>query len=386
MNLDTLNTIIAIVIILLVLSLIVQAIQTAIKKLFKVKSGTILNSLEDLFSYITLPGDKTPKGLVEEVKEELKKLGRVSVGGKLMIDSIARDDLKKILEKIGQQDLQAQVETWFDPVMQSFDERYTRHMKTISLCISIVVVIYLNANFFKIYRSISASDVQRSLIVSKGEDILASAKKENENKPSESPSPSASPSPSRLDPASASASAVVSPSSSPSVSPAASPSPSPSPNEIKKSVEQVNQVVRNYVNTYEEFGFSPLTWRQTTTWLTGFFLDQTQVRDDKGRILTAANEVAKDCVEVDKQGNPILDKNGKPANCDPAWRPMTREEWFAGRRADFSSLTGWALMALLLSVGAPFWQDTLESLFGIKHLIRQKSETKNVEEKKGGQP
>jgi len=182
MNLDTLNTIIAIVIILLVLSLIVQAIQTAIKKLFKVKSGTILNSLEDLFSYITLPGDKTPKGLVEEVKEELKKLGRVSVGGKLMIDSIARDDLKKILEKIGQQDLQAQVETWFDPVMQSFDERYTRHMKTISLCISIVVVIYLNANFFKIYRSISASDVQRSLIVSKGEESLASAKKENENK------------------------------------------------------------------------------------------------------------------------------------------------------------------------------------------------------------
>jgi hypothetical protein len=249
-----------------------------------------------------------------------------------------------------------------------------------------VVVIYLNANFFKIYRSISASDVQRSLIVSKGEDILATAKKENENKPSESPSPSASPSPSRLDPASASASPVVSPSSSPSVSPAASPSPSPSPNEIKKSVEQVNQVVRNYVNTYEEFGFSPLTWRQTTTWLTGFFLDQTQVRDDKGRILTATNEVAKDCVEVDKQGNPILDKNGKPANCDPAWRPMTREEWFAGRRADLSSLIGWALMALLLSVGAPFWQDTLESLFGIKNLLRSKSDTKNVEEEKGGQP
>jgi hypothetical protein len=43
-------------------------------------------------------------------------------------------------------------------------------------------------------------------------------------------------------------------------------------------------------------------------------------------------------------------------------------------------------MALLLSVGAPFWQDALESLFGIKNLLRKQSNTKNVEEEKGGQP
>ena len=43
-------------------------------------------------------------------------------------------------------------------------------------------------------------------------------------------------------------------------------------------------------------------------------------------------------------------------------------------------------MALLLSVGAPFWQDTLESLFGLKNLLRKRSDTRNVEEEKGGQP
>ena len=43
-------------------------------------------------------------------------------------------------------------------------------------------------------------------------------------------------------------------------------------------------------------------------------------------------------------------------------------------------------MALLLSVGAPFWLDALESLFGIKNLLRKRSDTQNVEGQKGGQP
>jgi hypothetical protein len=40
---------------------------------------------------------------------------------------------------------------------------------------------------------------------------------------------------------------------------------------------------------------------------------------------------------------------------------------------------------MLLSVGAPFWQDALESLFGIKNLLSKRSDTKNIEDK-GGQP
>jgi len=42
---------------------------------------------------------------------------------------------------------------------------------------------------------------------------------------------------------------------------------------------------------------------------------------------------------------------------------MTWQEWRASRRQDASGLLGWGVMALLLSVGAPFWQDALESLF-----------------------
>lgn len=38
----------------------------------------------------------------------------------------------------------------------------------------------------------------------------------------------------------------------------------------------------------------------------------------------------------------------------------------------FESLLGWVVMTALLSVGAPFWQDVLESLFGLKNMLRQK--------------
>lgn len=47
------------------------------------------------------------------------------------------------------------------------------------------------------------------------------------------------------------------------------------------------------------------------------------------------------------------------------------------------SIFGWLVMAFLLSLGAPFWHDTLESLFGLKNLLRSKTEMRNVEQRSG---
>jgi len=52
MDLGILNTIIALVVVLLVLSLLVQAIQTLIKKLLKLKSRQIEDSLKDLYEQV----------------------------------------------------------------------------------------------------------------------------------------------------------------------------------------------------------------------------------------------------------------------------------------------------------------------------------------------
>ena len=377
-NLDTLDTVIAIVIVLLVLSLIVQAIQSFIKKLFKIKSGTILTSLEDLFKYVDISSTgKTPKELVSEVTAELKKLGRVSFRGNLMIDSIARDDLLKILEKLGYVSLLDEVRTWFDTVMQSFEERYTRHMKSVAVCISVVVVIYLNANFFRIYRDFSRASIeQKSKIASAGESLLATLKEQRAQTDRVSPTASLGSVPQ----------SSVSPSPQPPAGGDAEDSTTPTPQKLKQELEAERRALVGYIEDYKSLGLSPLTLEQTLNWFHSVW-GKTLLRNVDGLPVNKSNlPVSDDCVEVDMDGKPLLDSNGLPRNCERVLRPMTWKEWRASRRQDASGLLGWGVMALLLSVGAPFWQDALESLFGIKNLLRKQSNTKNVEEEKGGQP
>lgn len=320
--LGTLDTIISIVIVVLVLSLIVQSIQSVIKKLLKLKSNVVFDSMQDLFQYIDtekLVG-KTPQQLVNEVTEEFKKLGRVSLIRKNpMLDSIAKGDLQKVLEKLYGDKLKPHIENWFDTTMQGFDERYTRHMKSVALVISFLVVILLNANFFNIYRRIAGSDTVRAEILAKGPEVLKLAEAANkaadnaQPKSNPEPSPGQTPNPPATTPADLAAAVTKS---------------------REKLANEIN-ALRGLVKQSEDLGLSPLT--------------PTHARDFwKGT---------------------------------GGWENRNR---FTG---GIKVLLGWTIMALLLSVGAPFWQDTLESLFGLKGLIRRKSQTQNVEQRSGeGQP
>lgn len=303
MDLKTLDTVIAMIIVILVLSLIVQSIQSIIKKWLRLKSKTIIRSLDDLFKYV---GSKEITGLessalVEEVKKQFSALGRVSLIRKVpMVDSIAKDDLLKILGKLSLDkvnpakvaELQAQVDTWFETVMQSFEERYTRHMKTVAIVVSIVVVIFLNANFFEIYHNISTNDVLRASLIDKRDEI-----KNRLNQPPATP---------EGDEEAARA-------------------------QLKMEIEELHGLL----DQAPVFGFTPLQ------------------KDDVSNFFGAKGY----------------------------WATHADERFAYFLRL----LAGWAIMVMLLSVGAPFWQDALESLFGIKNLLRKKSDTKNVEDT-GGQP
>jgi hypothetical protein len=58
MNISTiLDNLIAMIVVLLILSLVVQSIQSGLKKLFKIKSRQIEDSLVDLFEHVL---DKAP--------------------------------------------------------------------------------------------------------------------------------------------------------------------------------------------------------------------------------------------------------------------------------------------------------------------------------------
>lgn len=503
-NLSILNTLIAMVIVILVLSLVVQSLQTLAKKALKLKSRSLLNSLEDLFETITTNPTaaaapdaqlRTPKELVTDVTQRLKEMGRKSLFGRPMLDSLAKGDLLKVLTRVkaedllpgtvgnfqtvlagitqlkgelgniettllqgeasakfaamqgsmmplihdlealarggnidpavffgdlyrlrqikaaevlnilGQvqqtvgQDLAAaqktgsevqkalaeakqgnnqdqiaaaierakeatgrveavkkvdaglkkiaaqiaalstafdaafaplfarleQVEVWYDTVMQGFEERYTRHMRTIGLVLSIGVVVVLNANFFTVYRALKADPVKSALIAEQAPAILKTSN-EITGRDERSANPAATPSP--LSTPSNAASPAGSPAQSgENLRAAASPAPTETPTTVADVQEQA-QKVDSLVRTYESFGIRPLS-RQ-------------QIRD-----VWAGNFILRDLSET---------------------------------------ILGWAIMIMLLSAGAPFWQDTLESLFGLKNLLRQKSGTKNIEGDKGGQP
>jgi hypothetical protein len=188
-----------------------------------------------------------------------------------------------------------QVELWFDTVTQSFDERYARHMRTVSIVISIVVVIVLNANFFQVYKSLSTNEVQRKLIVDQGPKIIERSK-------SQAP-------------------------------------PTSTPPNLQAALQQSREEIETLSNTYQGFGFTPLSLQQVQSFVSSLSPKQT-------------------------------------------W-----DQWWGSRKNNVVTLIGWAIMVMLLSAGAPFWQDALESLFGIKNLLRQKSGTQNIETKSGtGQP
>jgi hypothetical protein len=297
-DVNTLDTVIAMVIVLLVLSLVVQSIQSLIKKLFKLKSRTILNSLDDLFKYVDTQKiiEKSSAQLVAEVKDEFKKLGRVSfLLKKPMIDSLAEDDLIKILDRIGSGALKQEVGDWFETVMQGFEERYTRHMKTVAIVVSIVVVVFLNASFFEVYHNISTSDVMRNALIQKREEVQKQLKDQSTGAQNQQGSQS-------------------------------------NGEQLKSELNQLQK----YLDQYQGLGFTPLRPAQ----ISDFF------------------------------------------GAHGSWEGVPAGQRFAHV---IKLLGGWAIMVMLLSVGAPFWQDALESLFGIKNLLRKRSDTKNVEDK-GGQP
>jgi hypothetical protein len=312
-DIGTLDTIIAMVVVLLVLSLLVQSIQSLLKKLLKLKSTVVMSSLLDLFQYVDtqkLIGQK-PEKFVDLVKSEFQKLGRQTVRGRLMMDSIAKDDLLKVVDRIARNhpeidlkqfnpvSLQAEVNKWFDAVMQSFDERYTRHMKSVAVLTAIAVVIVLNANIFSIYRNIALNDALRTAVVSMGTQVQKQGNANN---------------------------------AAGNVQSEAGPTKTGDQPEIKQNVDQLQQ----FINDYRGLGFTPLRPQQIKNFING-------------------------------EGD---------------WQHTSASERFVHA---LKVLLGWGIMVLLLSVGAPFWEDTLESLFGVKNLLRKRSDTSNVEDSGGQQ-
>lgn len=179
------------------------------------------------------------------------------------------------------------METWYDTVMHSFDERYSRGMRTASFVIGLTVSIVLNANVLSIYDRLATNDVVRDQVVASA---AAVQKRYREQITTEQVAAETATNPTQKQKA----------------------------NENLSSLRaKLEDELQENTSMYDSFGFEPFDYT----------------------------------------------------------------DFVPGRR--MHAITGWILMALLLSLGAPFWHDTLESLFGVKNLLRKKSDTRNSEQESG---
>ncbi|MBP6823469.1 MAG: hypothetical protein KA368_18105 [Acidobacteria bacterium] len=219
-----------------------------------------------------------------------------------------------------------EVENWYDTVMQSFEERYNRGMKTIAFAISLIVAFYLNANIFTVYRDIADQPAKRATILQMNDEVTKryQAAIKSATEPTPASTPAATPTPETPNPASKQ---QTSPSSAnETTSPVLSPKQK---NEIEKILKEAREEIDKNAALYDQLGFTSRSQE---------------------------------------------------------WEALGKKKWNPAWRCLYMGL-GWLLMAALLSVGAPFWNDTLKSLFGVKNLLQRKGEIKNVEQKAGeGQP
>ncbi|HEX2123721.1 MAG TPA: hypothetical protein VHL59_18985, partial [Thermoanaerobaculia bacterium] len=181
------------------------------------------------------------------------------------------------------------IETWYDTVMQGFEERYARHMRTWGFIISLVVAVAMNADLSQIYKRMATDDVSKQILVDQfkvlREQAARTAAEQQQN-------------PARQQDASTKQTDTV-----------------------QAAVADLQEQLDEVLVSYPALGLEPL---------------------------------------------------------DPV-------DWFTSTNIwqKIDSIVGWIIMAFLLSLGAPFWHDALESLFGLKNLLRNKTETRNVEQRSG---
>jgi hypothetical protein len=454
-NIEALDKIIAVVVVILILSLFVQSLQSLLKKLFKIKSLQIETSLVHLFYYMVnnnalavvssklnnspflrmiTPGSKHPseaddkvKALYCAVEAEFKKAGRVTASGKMMLDSLSKEDLMKFVSKVQDNELVKQFApnlatelaavqkkiTTIESSVETIKTQYADVLSTAKIQFDQieVLVVPLIADARKILAGQTVNaDMILADIAKLGEitpDSLAAVQgKITQAIMQLSPDPNAKPAVDALQALSDALNALA--------------SAPPGISSIKTLLGRLETWYETVMQGFaERYARGMKTWAWVISALVVIFLNadllniyrQISTNDvQRAAILKAAEKLQTNegqtfpdpdsakawydqAKQVFNEGTNAYTSLGfeGPEWIGKTWNWLTTGhsggDWKKGIWKALQTIFGWFVMTLLLGAGAPFWEDTLESLFGIKNLVRGKSGTKNVETKSGeGQP
>ncbi|HEX8653047.1 MAG TPA: hypothetical protein VF708_19680 [Pyrinomonadaceae bacterium] len=489
-NSNTLDVIIAMVIVLLILSLVVQSVQQGLKKLLKIKSRQIEDSLVDLFEHILdekppvptgflkrlvqnsplmrifmgeHPAEYNPrvKNLYVEVKKRFEEAGRVSQRGQLMLDSIAKQDLLKVLGSVMPHILTPDFTKLLDSAYNEFIElattidefqpsKFSQHLSEESR----VKLAQMQGALRPLLNDIEAylqgevvpgteaspddTDAQSSGQPADAE----AAKRAGENRPAGPGKALTSATllqdinklrTIRLDDISDLISEAQKAVEEQLARAAQDPHGDAAAAALTKGADTLRIIARGVarfdravdqllagltraetwfdtvMQSFEErYARSMKTWGVVISLavvilLNANFFDvyKNIAGNDtlRGNLLQMRDDLSKRYEDSLAKGDQAAAQSIKQWYQETAKDVSSNANLYTGlgfnpiwqSKPNFTaggishSLLGWIIMALLLSVGAPFWQDALESLFGLKNVLRKQSDTKNVEDK-GGQP
>ena len=441
-----LDNMIALVVIILVLSLIVQSVQQALKKLFKIKSRQIEESLLDLFETVLGKGngadratapilnllprrqtsleltDPAVRSLFTSITAEFKKLGRVAQSGKLMLDSIAKDDLLKVVRKVRPDDLLGG--STFGRQLQSVCDEIKAAQDTLATLKAELLTGSASADFSALRDRLTPIINDLSALVEGGQvktdvliedllnlreislteifDLLGKVQDGLQQQLATATGQD------KIDLEGVSKGLRDLAASLNNLRQKADAALAPLRARLASIETWFDTVMQSFQERYTR---GMKTWGLVVSFIIVVLLNAnvfdiyTKISSSeqaRTKILQMADAVEQKVkamqaqpaagTQTDAMKDVAASVNDVKANVDVftglQFQPLTREAIKnAFQKNTFFQnvkiLLGWLFMTTLLSVGAPFWEDTLESLFGVKNLLRQKSSTENAAQASG---
>ena len=180
----TLQTLIGLVVLIYVLCVIVQFVQEVAKKFLDTKATTMEKVICKFMGEQFLKPD--------QIKAELEKRGLDSLAA---LEHFNKQDFRNLIDAIpftpeqatlltnaqtSIQQFRDHAEATYDAAIAKFQRVYEKNNKIIAAVISLVVVLGLNANIFKIYEQLSADQIMSQAIAGTAATLLSSNKPENQ--------------------------------------------------------------------------------------------------------------------------------------------------------------------------------------------------------------
>jgi hypothetical protein len=446
-NLDALDKLIAVVVALLVLSLIVQSIQAAIKKFFRIKSLQLEQSLIHLFHYLLdkdaikvmqsipdrapllrsffsavrkfargrsnpLPArDQQVGDLYQAVAEEFVRAGRVSPRGKMLIDSVSKEELIRFIGQapvsklirhlpLPEPENMSEIKSEIAGARRALKELLIKHHELIKqtplaeIRGPLLELLSDAERFLDLKNSdLTLGDLSASALVAarKTLDALPDSVEETLLHLKDEASGEAAQAllelQKRLAPLSEGLKAVVA-----------------LPQRLSRIPEKVEVWYDTIMRSFEErYTRSMKSFALSISFAVVALLNanlfdiyrEISANESKRELIVRSSEqiasrLRDQPVADSSQINQTLEDWSKKSYGEieqsvslytalgfsgPRWivDAWKNPQWPTAQKI-VETLAGWLITTMLLSVGAPFWQDTLESLFGLKNFLRKKEQ------------